>query len=113
MLDLAPHDVQDEGVARDLLIRLDLDYVTSLDTTPVGDLETLMALGEDELFHWLTIDFLGSLLQFFVVEQVETACGYDACNRYEYHMRIIRSLSLSRDSLRAKMQKQDHVVELE
>ena len=68
MLHLAADDVQDESVARDLLVRLDLDDVASLYTAPITDLEALVPLGEDELFYRLTVDFLSCLLQFLVME---------------------------------------------
>ena len=73
-------DVEDKGITRDLMVRLNLDYVTSLDTTPVTDLETLVALGEDEFFDWFTVDFLSRLFEFFVVEHVQAACGDDTCH---------------------------------
>ena len=44
MLDFAADDVKDESVARNLLVALDLDDVTSLDAAPVRDLEALVAL---------------------------------------------------------------------
>ena len=31
------HDIKDEGVARYLLVHLDLDYIAALDLTPSGD----------------------------------------------------------------------------
>ena len=44
VVDFAAHNIEDQGVTRDLLIGLDLDDVTSLDTAPVCDLEALVPL---------------------------------------------------------------------
>ena len=103
VLDLASHDVQDEGVARDFLVRFNLNYVTGLDAAPVGDLEALVALGEDEFLEGLAVDFLSRLLQFLVVEEVEAACGDDGGDSDENDMRVVGCLTLARDGLRAEM----------
>ena len=112
MLDLAAHDVEDQGVAGNLLVRLDLDDVSSLDAAPVRDLETLVALGKDELLKRLAVDLFSRLLQLFVVEEVEAAGGDDGGHRDEDHVRIVRRLALPRDRLRAEVDQQDHVIEL-
>ena len=44
VLDLGTHDIQDERIARYLLVRLDLDDVTRLDAAPVRDLKALVPL---------------------------------------------------------------------
>jgi hypothetical protein len=61
VLDLASYDVENERIARDLLVRFYLDDVTGLDAAPVGDLEALVSLGEDKLLHGLAIHSLGRL----------------------------------------------------
>jgi len=87
VLGLAADNVQNECVARDLLIGLDLDDVARLNAPPIANLEALMALGEDKLLDWFAVYFFGSLLQFVVVQQVQTACCSDTCDRDEEHMR--------------------------
>jgi len=113
VLHFAAHNVEDERVTRDLLVRLDLDNVARLDAPPVRDLEALVALGEDELLHWLAIDLLSGLLELFVVEEVEAASGNDGGHRNENHVRVVCRLALPRDRLRAEVNQQDHVIELE
>jgi len=44
VVDFAAHDIEDQGVARNLLIGLNLDDVTSLDATPICDLEAFVPL---------------------------------------------------------------------
>ena len=109
---LGADDVEDESIARNLLIRLDLYNISSLDAAPVGNLEAFVPLGKDEFFHRLTIHFLSSLLEFLVMQQVEAACGHDTGNCYEGHMRVVSSVSLARDSLRAEVHQQNHMIKL-
>ena len=44
MIDFAANYIQDERVARDFLVRFQLDDVTGLDGAPVGYLETFVPL---------------------------------------------------------------------
>ena len=62
VFELASNNIQNQCVTRDLLVLLNLDNVTSLNATPVADLEALVSLGEDEFLNWLTVDFFSSLL---------------------------------------------------
>ena len=62
MVHLGADYVEDESITRNLLIGLDLYYISSLDAAPVRDLEAFVPLGKDELFHRFTIHFLSSLL---------------------------------------------------
>ena len=86
MVELAADDVQDERIARDLLIRLYLDNVARLNAAPVTDLETLVPLRKDELLHWLAVHLLRCLLELLVVEQVEAACRDDTGAGNEDHV---------------------------
>ena len=113
MLDFAADDVEDESVARNLLVALDLDDVTSLDAAPVRDLEALVALREDELFDRLAIHFFSRLFQLLVVKEVKAASRNNRCDGDENHMGVVRRFTLPRDSLRAEVHQQDHVIELE
>ena len=113
VLDFAADDVEDESVTRDLLIRLNLDDVTSLDGAPVRDLEALVALREDKFLNGLAIDFLSSLLELLIVEEIKAASGNDGGHGDEDNMRVVCGLTLARDGLRAEMHQQDHVIELE
>ena len=67
VLGLATHDVENECVTRYLLIRLDLDNVSSLYAAPITDLETLVPLGKDKLLDGLRVDFLSRLFQLLVM----------------------------------------------
>ena len=71
-----------------------------------------MALGEDELFKRLTVDFLSRLLKFLVVEEIEAACCDDGGDCDENDMRVVCSLALARNRLGAEMDQKDHVIEL-
>jgi len=108
----AAHDVEDEGVARDLLIGFDFDDVTRLDAAPVRNLEAFVPLRKDELLDRLAIHFLGGLPQLFVVQVVQTARGHDGGNRDENHMRVVGCFARARDRLRNDVNQEDQVVEL-
>ena len=70
VIQLTANDIQNECIARYLLVGLDFNDVTRLDTTPVTNLKALVALREDELLDRLTVDLFSRLFQFLVVEEV-------------------------------------------
>ena len=113
MLDFASDDVKDESVARNLLVALDLDDVTCLDAAPVRDLKALVALREDEFLDRLAVHFFSRLFQLLVVKEVEAASRNNRCDGDKNHMRVVCRFTLPRDSLRAEVHQQDHVIELE
>ena len=113
MLDLAPNNVENERIARDLLVRLNLDDVTSLNAAPVRDLEALVSLGENKLFDRLTIDFFSGLFKFFVVQKVKAAGCNDTGHGNKDHVGVVGCLALPRDRLRTEMDQKHHMVELE
>ena len=47
------------------------------------------------------------------MQEVQAACGHDTGDRYEGHMRVVRRFSLARDSLRAEVHQQNHMIKLE
>ena len=74
----APNDVQDERIARNLLVLLNLDDVSGIDICPVKQLEELASLIEDKLLDRLLIDSVSSLPQLAVMKQVDGALGDEA-----------------------------------
>ena len=112
MVELAADDVQDECIARDLLVRLYLDDVARLNAAPVTDLETLVPLRKDELLHRLAVDLLRGLLELLVMEKIEAACRDNTRTGNEDHVGVVLCLALPRDHLRAEVHQQNHVVKL-
>ena len=53
------------------------------------------------------------MFQLLVVKEVKAASRNNRCDGDENHMGVVRRFTLPRDSLRAEVHKQDHVIELE
>lgn len=70
---LAAHDVEDEGIARDLLVHFDFDYVTTLDRSPVRDDEATRLFCDNKSLDRLVVDGVAGLLEFEVGKHVHDA----------------------------------------
>ena len=95
VLGLAADNVEDQSVTGNFLVGLDFDDVARLNGAPVGDLEALVALGENELLDGLAVHFFSSLLELFVVKEVEAASGDDGSHSDEDDVRVVCGLTLT------------------
>ena len=72
-----------------------------------------MSLGEDKFLNGFAVDFFSCLLQLLVVKEIEAASRNDTGDGDEDDVGVVRSFALARDGLRAEMDQQYHVIELE
>ena len=99
VLTFATNNIEDECVAGYLDVRLDLEYVTSLDAAPVGHLKALAALAHGELFNNLAVDVHCSFSQLAVMLEVEHPADEERNDEEEDDVAVVRCLPVARNSL--------------
>ena len=69
----APHDVKYKGIARNLLVHLDLDNVAALNLRPIWDDEATRRFRNDKFLYRLIVDSVSRLFELWVGDHVHNA----------------------------------------
>ena len=108
---LTADDVQYKTVAWDLLVGSDFNYVTSLDASPVIQLETPRALGEGVLLTRFFVDEVSCFLQFAISQDVHQSCGKEGEAQSGDDMGVLAKVILAGSHNQIGVQYEDQVVQ--